>query len=148
MQRTVFRTKKPDRTFMLMYIGFMLFLIAITFISYAESNDIWVLITFALVSAAISAFSFTSVYFLRIIIDEHHLLVHNVFVWFKGDIHHITKIRKGETMWSGFHKYGAATKGLIIFTRFKDDLYITPENEEEFVKKIMEINPEIVFEKV
>lgn len=51
-------------------------------------------------------------------------------------------------MWSGFHKYGTATKGLIVFTKFKDDLYITPADEELFLSTILEINPDIVFEKV
>lgn len=51
-------------------------------------------------------------------------------------------------MWSGFHKYGTATKGLIVFARYKDDLYISPENEELFYQKILEINPEVVIENV
>ncbi|MBW8360522.1 MAG: PH domain-containing protein [Weeksellaceae bacterium] len=67
---------------------------------------------------------------------------------YETDISKITKIRKGETMWSGFHKYGTATKGLIVFARYKDDLYISPENEELFYQKILEINPEVVIENV
>jgi hypothetical protein len=69
-------------------------------------------------------------------------------VLYKSDISKITKIRNGETMWSGFHRYGTTTKGLIIYTKYKDDLYITPENEEDFLKKILEINPNIIIEKI
>ena len=81
-------------------------------------------------------------------VEGNFLMVKNVFILYRADIHQITKIRKGETMWSGFHKYGTATKGLIVFTKFKDDLYITPADEELFLSTILEINPDIVFEKV
>ena len=85
---------------------------------------------------------------MKIIIENKELKVVNFFNWYKTDISQITKIRKGETMWSGFHKYGTATKGLIIFARYKNDLYITPENEELFYQKILEQNPDVIIEKV
>jgi hypothetical protein len=50
-------------------------------------------------------------------------------------------------MWSGFNKFGTATNGLIIFTKHRNDLYITPENEELFLNQLQKINPKIILEK-
>ena len=66
---------------------------------------------------------------------------------YKVDIKTITKIQKGNTMWTGFHKHGTATKGLIISSKFKNDLYITPKDEELFLQQLMQINPDIIIKK-
>lgn len=102
----------------------------------------------SVIIALIGLVILTSIYHLKIIIDGKNLVINNFFNWYKVDISQITKIRKGETMWSGFHKYGSTTKGLIVFSKYKEDLYITPENEELFYQKILEINPNIIIEKV
>ena len=66
---------------------------------------------------------------------------------YKVDIKTITKIQKGQPMWTGFHKHGTATKGLIISSKFKNDLYITPKDEELFLQQLMQINPDIIIKK-
>lgn len=65
--------------------------------------------------------------------------------FYSVQIENITKIKNGETLWVGMHKYGTRTGGLIISAKYKDDLYITPENEAEFLTRILEINPDILF---
>ena len=65
------------------------------------------------------------------------------FNMYKIDVRTINKIETGKTMWVGFHKHGTATKGLIISSKFRNDVYITPQHEQAFLGKIMEINPDI-----
>lgn len=85
---------------------------------------------------------------LKIIIEGPLLKVYCFVKLYEADVNNITKIRKGETMWSGLHKYGTVRNGLIIFARYKNDLYITPQDEGLFYQKIAELNPNVVNEKV
>ena len=85
---------------------------------------------------------------LKINIEGNFLLIKIIFTVYKTDINKIYKVRKGETMWSGFNKFGTATKGLIIFTKQLNDLYITPEDEELFLNELQKINPNIILEKI
>ena len=142
-----FKTKKLDSRFRAMYIALFSILLIMPCVVYFLEKEILPFIILELLFGVIISILFLAIYHLKIIIDGNFLIVKIVFVLFKANINNITKIRKGETMWSGFHKYGTTTKGLIIFTKFKDDLYITPENEEYFYQKILEINPNIIIEK-
>ncbi|QOW09732.1 hypothetical protein Q73A0000_04800 [Kaistella flava (ex Peng et al. 2021)] len=36
---------------------------------------------------------------------------------------------------------------MIISSKFKNDVYITPKNEELFIQKLLEINPVIIIKK-
>ena len=123
-------------------------MILIVYLTYSDAGDLQSLLIPGVPALLIIAITITSYFNLKIMVEGNFLMVKNVFILYRADIHQITKIRKGETMWSGFHKYGTATKGLIVFTKFKDDLYITPADEELFLSTILEINPDIVFEKV
>ena len=144
----LFKSKKLDTTFKAMYIAIFVILIVMPIIIYIAEKEIVPFIILELLFGSILYIFFLANYYLRIIIDGNYLIIKIIFVLFRADISKITKIRKGETMWSGFHKYSTTAKGLIIFTKYKDDLYITPENEEDFLKKILEINPNIIIEKI
>ncbi len=148
LNKTIFKTRKIDRTIFLLSFGVHVFLLGITIFTYFEEKDWRVFIAMGSISALLLFITISSFYKLKIIIENHFLTIKFFFVFYKVDIKNITKIRKGETMWSGFHKYGTTTKGLIIFAKYKNDLYITPENEELFYQKILEINPDVVIEKV
>ncbi|WP_169743934.1 PH domain-containing protein [Kaistella jeonii] len=119
-----------------------------TFLSYLKQKDPFIFIPIGLLIGILLFFAVVGNFILKIIIDDQQLIIRFFFNIYKTDIKHITKIRKGETMWSGFHKYGTGTKGLIIFSKYKNELYITPENEELFYQKILEINPNVVIDKV
>ena len=148
MEKIIFKTKKSDRTFTLMYSGVLLFLLAITTSTFIVEKNALVFLPMGIIMSMIFVLAFLTNRWLKIIIENKVLTVHLFFDLYKTDLQNITKIRKGETMWSGFHKYGTCTKGLIVFSRFKNDLYITPENEELFYQKILEINPEVIIEKL
>ncbi|GAB2618028.1 PH domain-containing protein [Belliella aquatica] len=75
-------------------------------------------------------------------IENHHLIYHSAFLRGKIEILTIKEIRKGETMWSGV-KPALASKGLIIKYNKYDDVYLAPENNDEMIADLLEINPEI-----
>ncbi len=60
----------------------------------------------------------------------------------KIKIAEITEIIKDKTLWSGL-KPATARKGLIIKLGKFDEIYISPESNELFVDKILEINTNI-----
>ncbi len=148
MNKTIFRPCKPDKTMILLSIGVYSFLMGIALFTYLQEKDVTVFFAMGSICGVLLLLSVLSFYRMKIIIEDYFLVIRFFFVFYRTDIRNITKIRKGETMWSGFHKYGTATKGLIIFAKSKNDLYITPENEELFYRKIWEINPDIVIEKI
>ncbi len=49
----------------------------------------------------------------------------------------------GETMWVGNHRYGTAKGGIIIRFDGYDELYITPETNEQFMEALLERLPEL-----
>ncbi|SFB69421.1 PH domain-containing protein [Kaistella jeonii] len=144
----VFKSKKSDAVFISLYCFIIIFLSLMTFLSYLKQKDPFIFIPIGLLIGILLFFAVVGNFILKIIIDDQQLIIRFFFNIYKTDIKHITKIRKGETMWSGFHKYGTGTKGLIIFSKYKNELYITPENEELFYQKILEINPNVVIDKV
>lgn len=52
----------------------------------------------------------------------------------------IRKIERGTSFYAGW-KLASAQKGLVLHYNKFDDLYISPEKEEEFIKQLTEINP-------
>lgn len=106
----------------------------------------WMLMVFIL--GVITVILLINFFLIKIKIEDEELIVSVIYNVFKINIFKITKIRIGETMWSGFHKCGTATGGLIVFSKNKNDLYITPENQDEFLEELLKINSHIVIEDV
>lgn len=115
MNKIIFKTKKIDKTFLSLYLALFIFLSGITFYTYLEKNDAKVFLPMGIIVGVILIMTIASNFCIQIIIKDNFLIVHLFFDIFKTDIRNITKIRKGETMWSGLHKYGTTTKGLIAF---------------------------------
>lgn len=55
----------------------------------------------------------------------------------------IREIVKGQTLWVGL-KPATATKGLVIKYDKYEEIYISPETNDSFIKKITELNPDIL----
>lgn len=55
----------------------------------------------------------------------------------------ITEIVKGKTLWVGFRP-ATARNGLIIKYDKYDELYISPINNEDFIKRIQQLNDQII----
>ena len=145
-EKIVFKTR-IDKTFAAMHFGILALILFFTVVAYNSPNDSSM---FSMMLGLCSvAFLFTSstFLFLRIILNDDFLIVHHFFTIYKVDIKTITSIQRGKTMWVGFHKHGTATKGLIISSKFKNDVYITPENEETFLQELLVINPNIIIKR-
>ena len=54
----------------------------------------------------------------------------------------ITKVQIGKTMWIGY-KLGLSKNGLIIHYNKHDEIYISPENAQNFVNTLKRIHSEI-----
>ena len=142
-------TSRLDGIYATMYIVITVFLLGIVGVSYFD-GDLnvlgWSILT-AILLAVVMVLSI-SFFFIKIKIKDEELMVSVIYNVFKINIFKITKIRIGETMWSGFHKCGTATGGLIIFSKNKNDLYITPENQDKFLEELLKVNSHIIIEDV
>lgn len=129
------------------FLGITLLFAIILFSSYFDTGfwD-WMLMVFIL--GGINLIILINFFFIKIKIKDEELIVSVVYNVFRINIFKITKVRIGETMWSGFHKCGTATGGLIVFSKNKNDLYITPENQDEFLEELLKVNRHIIIEDV
>ncbi|MBN9338028.1 MAG: PH domain-containing protein [Chryseobacterium sp.] len=136
---------KRDWIYGSLFLGISLLVVWIVITSYFDTPfSAWLVMLFFLL--LINSVLLISFFFIKIRIDGEELVVNVVFDIFRVSIFKITKIRIGETMWSGFNKCGTSVGGLIIFSKYKNDLYITPENQDEFLRELLEINRHIVIE--
>lgn len=136
---------KKDWIYGSLFLGISLLFVWIVITSYFDTPfSEWLMMLFILL--VINSVLLISFFFIKIRIDGEELVVNVVFDIFRVSIFKITKIRIGETMWSGFNKCGTSVGGLIIFSKYKNDLYITPENQDEFLRELLEINRHIVIE--
>lgn len=140
-------TSKRDWVYGSLFFGISLLFVGIAIASYFDTPfSGWLLLLLILLS--VNSVLLISFFFIKIRIEGEELVVNVIFDVFRVSIFKITKIRIGETMWSGFNKCGTSVGGLIIFSKFKNDLYITPKNQNEFLKELLEINRHIIIEDV
>ena len=75
-------------------------------------------------------------------LNEKHLIHKAAFIKGKIPIEDINEVIIGKTMWVGY-KPATARKGIIVVYNKSTRIYISPDSNESFVKKIKELNPEI-----
>ena len=143
-----YKSKKINGIFKKIYIFLFLFMLLMPLLLLLTKNGLYPFIVMESIFILIISILIVSILKLKISIQGNFLVVKIIFTLYKTDINKIYKIRKGETMWSGFNKFGTSTNGLIIFTKHRNDLYITPENEELFLDELQKINPNIILEKI
>jgi len=142
----VYKSKR-DWIYGSLFLGISLLFVWIAIASYFDTPfSGWLTMLFLLL--VVNSVLLISFFFIKIRIDSEELVVNVIFDIFRVSIFKITKIRIGETMWSGFNKCGTSVGGLIIFSKYKNDLYITPKNQDEFLKELLEINSHIVIDDV
>jgi hypothetical protein len=141
-----FQSKKLAGIFRLIYIILFLFLLLMPLLMLFEKNGFYPFLVMESIFLIIIFILIVSILKLKIRIEGNFLLIKIIFTMYKTDINKIYKVQKGETMWSGFNKFGTTTNGLIIFTKHLNDLYITPDNEELFLNELQKINPNIIIE--
>lgn len=142
----VFKTR-IGKSFVALYLLIFLIILSMSIVTYYSFNDSSMFSFMAGISMVALIFMASTFFLLKIKIEDVFLCVDLFYPIYKVDIRTITTIQMGKTMWFGFHKHGTATKGLIISSQFKNDVYITPQNEEEFLQKLLYINPNIIIKK-
>lgn len=75
-------------------------------------------------------------------IENNELIYRSGFLRGKIKILNIKEILKGKTMWSGI-KPALARNGLIIKYNKYDEIYISPENNDELISDLIKLNSEI-----
>jgi len=141
----IFKTKY-DRVFGGLFLGIVLFLALLNLIAYFDQVEAGLVLS--LIFLPILFLMFLSGLSLKIMIVEHDLIVKILGIsFYKVNIRKINKIKIGETMWSGLHKYGTSANGIIIFSKYKNDCYITPTESKQFLEALLVINPHIIIEK-
>jgi hypothetical protein len=105
-----------------------------------ETNEYWVLIVVLGVLILLLSLFFNTRYNLS---KEHGLIYQSGPFKGKISINRITKVEKGKTLWVGL-KPATARKGLIIKYDTYNEIYISPKTNESFIKKLLELNPNII----
>lgn len=144
----VYKSRR-DWIYSLIYLVITILLVGSVISAFYDEDFSWIswwIMVFIL--GGINILILISFFFIKIRIKDEELIINIIVDIFRINIFKITKIRIGETMWSGFHKCGTATGGLIVFSKNKNDLYITPENQDEFLKQLLEVNRHIIIEDV
>lgn len=78
----------------------------------------------------------------RYIIDSEYFSYRSGIFRGKIAIDKIHKIEVGKTLWVGF-KPAAARKGLIIHYNRYEEIYISPDGNDNFVNELLQYNPAI-----
>lgn len=66
-------------------------------------------------------------------LNEHELAMYSGPMRKKIEISRLKSAVAGTTMWVGTHRYGTAKNGLVIRFDSFDEVYITPESNEDFL---------------
>ena len=136
-----FRSRK-DILFSIIVFGILAFVIGLTIVGIMkgemEQNEQWTLIPITLVTGFVLWLYFGTNYELT----QNGLKYRSGPFNGKIDISRIREIVKGKTMYVGF-KPATARNGLIIKYDKYEELYISPETNELFIEKILELNGQI-----
>ncbi len=143
---TVFKTRVGN-TFFGLYIGMLLITLILTAVMLMSQKDTYIFLIMTPIFVIAFLLVGLSFFLMKLIIKDGFLFVHLFYDLYKVDIKTITTIHTGKTMWFGIHKHGTATNGLLVSSQFKNDVYITPKDEDLFFQKLLEINPNINIEK-
>lgn len=137
-----FKSKK-DTLFSLIIFGTIALFIGISIseISFheMETGDFILLTTFSCVTAFLLWIYLGTWYSLS---KEEGLKYRSGPLYGKINIHRITHIQKGKSLWIGYRP-ATARNGLIIRYDAYNEIYISPESNDAFIDYLLTLNPEI-----
>lgn len=114
-----FRTPSPDRTYAMLYGGVCMFMLMIGLWIFMDGGDILPLILLPGIALLIVLPLIVRAFYPVIIVTAINVYVKQFFKLYKGDIKNITKVRKGQTIWSGFYKFGYRSGASQCFVNIK-----------------------------
>ncbi len=142
-----FKAKRDYKTFININLYLIPVIVLIFLITYFQNKPLLdatkaSALTWGLCMSIIYLFAITTSYSL----DEKYLRYKSGFVIGKIEISKISKLSVNQTMYVGL-KPATSSKGIIIHYNKFDEIYISPQNNEEFVKELTNINPNINIER-
>lgn len=101
MEELIFKTKKSDKVFLLLYLGISFLLISVAFYTYLVKDDLLVLLPIGIIVAMLLFLNFGSQNFFKIIIKENRLTIHFIFKLYSVDIkkYYQNKKRRNNVEW-------------------------------------------------
>jgi len=136
-----FKSKKGTLLLGLIFCLIQL-VVSILILSYLNQDYIILLLVIDLVILLLVA------YLMFILTTTKYTVVDNKLLYESGlmngfiNVSEIRKITIGKTMWSG-KKPATATKGLIIRYNMFDEIYISPESNNDLVEVLLKLNHKI-----
>jgi len=100
------------------------------------------LVLFSIVMGVVVLFLFSLIPTTYYDIKEDQLYCRSLFFRKKVPINSIRKVDVGNSLYAGM-KMSLALKGIIVHFNKYDEIYISPENQQEFVQHLVKINPQI-----
>ena len=133
-----FKSKK-DKLFTAITIGIVVFCIGIIIkTGFATGLDKWSVLILLLVCG----FLLWSYYGTYYELTQMHIKYNCGPIKGKIEIKEIREVIKGKTLWVGL-KPATARKGLIIKYGKFDEIYISPQTNDEFINRLLELNDAI-----
>lgn len=132
------------------YIIFPLFIIGIFLMNYFVPSEKGKILTFAPLFVILGGLILFGIAFknTKYYINENNLVSQIFFYKHKVKIETIRKIEYNHTIFVGTTtKLGWDTKGLIVHFNKFDDYFISPENKEQFIADLLQLNPNIEIKK-
>ncbi len=136
-----FKSRK-DTLFRLVIFGVIALLIAAAILGFRYNNEsfaAYVVLMLMLLLIKLLIWLYFGTYY---DLTEDHLRYRNGPFRGKIDLGRINGVVLGKTLWVG-HRPATARKGLIIKYDKFDEIYISPESNELFVRKLLEFKPDV-----
>ena len=126
------------------YIWISIVLISTALIRYESISKGDYLSTIINVSL-LAVFWYFVFFYSKYLIAESMLLCKTISVEKGININSITKIEKGNSIWKSglFFVWYPYQKGLNIYYGNQEDVFVNPDDQENFIKELLEINPKI-----
>lgn len=127
------------------YLWAVISLSLLTFFSYDKINQ-GLYFSSALVLLLISLIWYFSFFYPKYyIVDDAGLYIRSLGERKNIDIKSITKIEKGNSIWKSgfFYFWYPYQKGLNIQYNTYDEIFINPEDADEFIAHLLHVNPDI-----
>ena len=136
------RQFKPKRDLSQFKLAFLILIPIIILI--AILSDSWqeAVLVNTIISALLISMLLIIMYTTSYKIDGEFLRYRSFFLFGKVSISDIRQLEVGKTMYVGI-KPATAKHGIIVRYNRYDEIYISPENNQEVVQALLEINPNI-----
>jgi len=144
--QTVIFNNRTDRTFNSIFAGTIGICVLATLPALRSDMSVWGQLVLVLINGGTIAFlgwAWRGTYYT---LNEHELAMYSGPMRKKIEISRLKSAVAGTTMWVGTHRYGTAKNGLVIRFDSFDEVYITPESNEDFVAALRVYLPDFPVE--